>query len=41
MAGQGSVKVTVLRRTPCPDCGGPLVYGEGCAFCAVCGYTRC
>ena len=25
----------------CPDCGGPLVHGEGCATCPVCGYSEC
>ena len=25
----------------CPDCGGPLVHGEGCALCPVCGYSNC
>jgi ribonucleoside-diphosphate reductase alpha chain len=25
----------------CPDCGGLLVYQEGCFICPNCGYTRC
>ncbi len=25
----------------CPDCAGPLAFGEGCALCPVCGYSRC
>lgn len=25
----------------CPDCGGPLVRGEGCLTCPVCGYSNC
>jgi len=25
----------------CPDCGGPLVHGEGCLACPVCGFSRC
>jgi len=25
----------------CPDCGGPLVHGEGCICCPLCGFTRC
>ncbi|HEY7296273.1 MAG TPA: hypothetical protein VH916_14605 [Dehalococcoidia bacterium] len=24
----------------CPDCGGPLVSGEGCVACPVCGFRR-
>ncbi|HZQ34514.1 MAG TPA: hypothetical protein VFD32_01185 [Dehalococcoidia bacterium] len=24
----------------CPDCGGPLVSGEGCIACPVCGFRR-
>ena len=25
----------------CPDCAGPLVFGEGCSVCPVCGYSGC
>jgi ribonucleoside-diphosphate reductase alpha chain len=25
----------------CPDCGGLLIYQEGCFFCQACGYTKC
>ncbi len=25
----------------CPDCAGPLVFGEGCQVCPVCGYSGC
>ncbi len=25
----------------CPDCGGPIVHGEGCFRCPICGFTRC
>lgn len=25
----------------CPDCGGILEHEGGCAFCRICGYTRC
>ena len=28
-----------MKRHRCPDCGGPLVYGEGCACCSICGFT--
>ena len=30
-----------MKRHRCPDCGGPLVYGEGCVCCPVCGFTVC
>jgi|GEM_PF-5306203 len=25
----------------CPHCAGPLVFGEGCNLCPVCGYSSC
>jgi ribonucleoside-diphosphate reductase alpha chain len=25
----------------CPDCGGMLIYQEGCFTCRACGYTKC
>ncbi|MFW6118128.1 MAG: vitamin B12-dependent ribonucleotide reductase [Chloroflexota bacterium] len=25
----------------CPDCGGPLIYQEGCNICLACGFTKC
>ncbi len=25
----------------CPQCAGPLVFGEGCSLCPVCGYSGC
>ena len=25
----------------CPDCGGPLIYQEGCNICLECGFTKC
>ncbi len=25
----------------CPDCAGPLIYGEGCHLCPVCGFSGC
>ena len=25
----------------CPDCGGPLIYQEGCNICLYCGFTKC
>ena len=29
------------RGPRCPDCAGPLVFGEGCHVCPVCGYSGC
>jgi ribonucleoside-diphosphate reductase alpha chain len=26
---------------PCPSCGEPLIFGEGCKQCPSCGYSRC
>ena len=25
----------------CPECGGPLIYQEGCNICLECGFTKC
>jgi ribonucleoside-diphosphate reductase alpha chain len=25
----------------CPECGGPLIYQEGCSICVECGFTKC
>lgn len=25
----------------CPDCGQPLVFGEGCNICPNCGWSKC
>jgi ribonucleoside-diphosphate reductase alpha chain len=25
----------------CPDCGGSLIYQEGCEICLACGFTKC
>lgn len=25
----------------CPQCAGPLVFGEGCSLCPICGYSGC
>jgi len=32
---------TVAHGPRCPDCAGPLVFGEGCNICPVCGYSGC
>ncbi len=41
-----SLELRRLRRVVahgprCPDCAGPLVFGEGCQLCPVCGYSGC
>ena len=35
------LRLQLFRQPRCPDCGGPLVNGEGCATCPVCGYSVC
>ncbi len=30
-----------LAGPRCPDCAGPLVHGEGCDVCPVCGFSGC
>lgn len=30
-----------LGHPQCPDCGGELVFEEGCHACKACGYTKC
>jgi len=32
---------TINMGGQCPDCGGMLVYQEGCQICHSCGYTKC
>lgn len=31
----------VASGPSCPDCAGPLVFGEGCRVCPVCGFSAC
>ncbi len=45
-AAAETVQLRRLRRVAaygprCPDCTGPLVFGEGCQLCPVCGYSGC
>ena len=28
-------------NTACPDCGGQMIYEEGCVHCTGCGYSKC
>ncbi|HEU4759550.1 MAG TPA: hypothetical protein VFT91_06155 [Dehalococcoidia bacterium] len=35
------LRLPLFRSARCPDCGGPLVHGEACVSCPVCGFTRC
>jgi hypothetical protein len=44
--GAGGIEGRRLRRVAaygprCPDCTGPLVFGEGCHLCPICGYSAC
>jgi ribonucleoside-diphosphate reductase alpha chain len=36
--GDGEIKNLAGQ---CPDCGGLLIYQEGCFICQSCGYTKC
>jgi len=36
---QEYLNLSVARQ--CPECGGMLVYQEGCHICPACGYTKC
>lgn len=42
MARRVRIRTIVLpRMSTCPECGGPLVHGEGCHTCPLCGYSAC
>lgn len=34
------LSLRLFPRVLCPDCGGPLVTGEGYVTCAACGFCR-
>lgn len=36
-----AVRLPEIKLPPCPDCGAQLRFGEGCALCPACGYSRC
>lgn len=41
-SSQGTqLRLSLFRSPRCPDCGGPLVHGEGCISCPICGFSRC
>jgi len=37
----GKADVTMSGSGQCPECGGPLIYQEGCNICLNCGFTKC
>jgi ribonucleoside-diphosphate reductase alpha chain len=37
---QNSTSVPIFLRGACPECGGPLLFEEGCVKC-LCGYSDC
>jgi ribonucleoside-diphosphate reductase alpha chain len=41
MAQSGKADVTRSGSGQCPECGGPLIYQEGCNICLNCGFTKC
>ncbi len=38
---QKSESVVKSGAGQCPECGGPLIYQEGCNICPNCGFTKC
>ncbi|MCK5589978.1 MAG: vitamin B12-dependent ribonucleotide reductase [Dehalococcoidales bacterium] len=41
MAQSGKSPVIRSEAGQCPECGGPLIYQEGCNICLNCGFTKC
>ena len=35
------LRLRMFQQPRCPDCAGPLAFGEGCATCPICGFSRC
>jgi len=35
------LRLRLFQQPRCPDCAGPLVFGEGCSTCPVCGFSHC
>jgi ribonucleoside-diphosphate reductase alpha chain len=40
MSLSAEAATTVFQRGACPECGGPLLFEEGCVKC-YCGYSDC
>jgi len=38
--GEGLARIPRFGQR-CPDCGGPLAFGEGCHLCPICGHSAC
>ncbi|MEE9528739.1 MAG: adenosylcobalamin-dependent ribonucleoside-diphosphate reductase, partial [Dehalococcoidia bacterium] len=41
MSQSGKSPVIRSEAGQCPECGGPLIYQEGCNICLNCGFTKC
>ncbi len=41
MPQSGKSPVIRSEAGQCPECGGPLIYQEGCNICLNCGFTKC
>lgn len=37
----GVAAAIITTNKACPDCGGQLIYEEGCEHCVGCGYSKC
>ena len=41
ISSSSNIKTASSFTGQCPDCGGLLIYQEGCHHCPGCGYTKC
>ncbi|HXF42126.1 MAG TPA: hypothetical protein VNK26_00155, partial [Pyrinomonadaceae bacterium] len=39
--GNSSVATGFSNQLKCPECGGELIFEEGCDVCRDCGYSKC